>query len=383
MRFSASRRQFLGVTLAAPVVSIPAGRVGLAAVQESPPEMEYRELGSTGLKVTALGFGCMLTSDPSVIERAVDVGINYFDTARGYQRGNNERMVGAALKPVRSKVILGTKSGAATAEGLRADLETSLRELGTDYVDIWYLHSKDSISQVSDELLEVMARAKEEGKIRFAGVSTHSGQKALLPALAENPQIDVILTAYNFTMDEEMKQAVATARRSGKGIVAMKVMAGGFRRAGGESPLRDKLQRPGAFVAALKWVLKDPNVDTAIPSITDMQQLEENLSALREPFSGRDEELLAGQLEAIRPFYCRMCGECSGRCPGGVPVQEVLRILTYAEGYGQFPLARERYLELEQQVQVGLCDLCPECRVVCPHGIQVAERMRKARELLA
>ena len=112
-----------------------------SAKPASPAKLDYRTLGRTGLKVTTVGMGCMITSDPSVITRAADLGINYFDTARGYQHGNNERLVAAGLGAKRKQVILSTKSHAANKEELQQHLETSLRELNTDYIDIWYLHA--------------------------------------------------------------------------------------------------------------------------------------------------------------------------------------------------------------------------------------------------
>jgi len=90
------------------------------------------------LKVTTVGMGCMITSDGSVVERAADLGITYFDTARGYQSGNNERMVGAALKRKRKDITLATKSAAKTKEEALQELDTSLKTLGTDHVDIWF-----------------------------------------------------------------------------------------------------------------------------------------------------------------------------------------------------------------------------------------------------
>ena len=140
-----SRRDFLtaGVSagLLAPLASAtPAFGVlkpqSGAAPSSSAIKLSYKTLGRTGLRVTSVGFGCMITSDPSVVERAVDLGINYFDTARGYQNGNNERMVGAALGAKRKNVILSTKSAADNKAGLLQDLDTSLSELKTDYVDI-------------------------------------------------------------------------------------------------------------------------------------------------------------------------------------------------------------------------------------------------------
>jgi len=229
----------------------------------------------------------------------------------------------------------------------------------------------------------VIEQAKKQGKIRFAGVSTHQGQKELLPALAKVPQIDVILVAYNFTMGAELDSAIETARKAGKGIIAMKVMAGGFRRNKPGTPAYDKLKQEGAMVAALKWALANPNVDAAIPSIADLEQLEQNVRAMAEPFTEAEKRLLAEQLDYIRPLYCRMCGACEGRCPKGIPVADVLRYLTYAEGYGQFALARESFYQLPEPVREVRCRDCERCTVECPHGVRVAERLIRAQELLA
>jgi len=346
-------------------------------------KLDFKTLGRTGLKVTTLGFGCMITSDPSVIERAADIGINYFDTARGYQHGNNERMVGAALGARRKQVVLSTKSGAQDKDGLLKDLDTSLRELNTDYVDIWYLHGKGSPAEIRDDTIEAQQLAKKQGKIRFAGVSTHGGQQQLLPWLAQKGVFDVVLVAYNFSMDPGMEQAIATAAKAGMGVVGMKVMAGGFRSIKPGDPLYKKLQQDGAMLAALKWVISKPNVATTIPSMTDMDQLDENLKAMAHPFSAGDEKLLAAHLELIRPLYCRMCGQCEGACQKDLPVADVLRFLTYAEGYGQFALGRERFLELPSRQVAVRCGDCAECTVKCPHGVQVSSRMARAQELFA
>jgi hypothetical protein len=323
----------------------------------------------------------MITSDGSVVERAADLGITYFDTARVYQSGNNERMVGAALKKKRKDIVLSTKSGAKTKEEALANLDTSLKELGTDFVDIWYLHSKTKPEEVTDGLIEAQQIAKKAGKIRFAGVSTHAGQKELIPFLARNPNVDVILTQYNFSMESFMNDVIDQAAKAGKGVVAMKIMAGGARR--GEPAVLEKLKREGAPLAALKWVVRNPNVHTTVPSMTDMDQLEENLKACAQPFSAADEKVLALQLEHIRPIYCRMCGECEGQCRQGLPVADVLRFLTYADGYGQFALGRERFLELDAAHTAVRCAECPGCTVQCPHGVLVAQRLIRAQDLFA
>ncbi len=387
MKTLSSRRDFLAMGLALPVAGIPASRslVKLESVSRSPApalELQYRTLGKTGLKVTSVGFGCMITSDASVIERAADMGINYFDTARSYQSGNNERMVGAALKRKRKEVYLSTKTHAETRETALNQLETSLRELGTDYVDIWYLHGKESPEQVNDGLLEAQRIAKQQGKIRFSGMSTHEPQR-VFPWVAKNHAVDVVLTPYNITTGETLDPLFEMVSQAGLGLVAMKVMAGGFRRKKPDDPLYPKLKREGAMLAMLKWVLKNPRVDTTIPSMTDMDQLEENFRAMSEPFKPADEGVLAEQMGFLKPLYCRMCGKCEGTCARGLPVAAILRYLSYADGYGQFALGREKFQGLPAEIAAVRCSDCESCTVTCPYGVQVASRVHRAQELFA
>ena len=394
MKDKASRRDFLALGLALPATALGStalpGLPGLPGSEAPRPAsaaaggLSYRVLGKSGLKVTTVGFGCMITSDPSVIEKAADLGINYFDTARGYQGGNNERMVGAALKAKRNNLYISTKSGGGTRQEALGHLETSLREIGTDHVDIWYLHGKSRASDLSDELMEAQRTAKQQGKIRFAGVSTHGGHAEVVQAMVEKKDhFDVWLVSYNFSMDPATAGLVEKAAQAGLGVVAMKVMAGGFRRLKPGDKLYDKFKQPGAMLAALKWVIKDKNVHTTIPSITDMEQLDEDMRAMTTPFAKSDEDVLAAQLEHIRPLYCRMCGQCDAVCPKGLPVSDVLRYLSYAEGYGQYQLGRESFLAMPREARDVRCNSCSSCSVECPNGVRVAERLARAQELFA
>jgi predicted aldo/keto reductase-like oxidoreductase len=389
MKTDASRRSFLVAGLTAPA-ALGSASQSLPAKTSTPklqsgPKLEFRTLGKTGLKVTSVGFGCMITSDGTVIERAADMGINYFDTARGYQSGNCERMVGAALKNYRKKVILSTKSQARNKAGLMEHLETSLRELQTDYVDIWYLHAKSRPEDVNDEMLEAQVQAKKEGKARFAGISTHAGQKELVPHVIGLKHFDVLLTSYNFAMDPAMDTLIGDAAKAGLGIVAMKVMAGGQRRSasGGSEKTREILGRDGAMLAALKWALKNRNVHTTIPSITDIDQLDENLGAMGARFTTADEKILSARLELIRPDYCRMCGTCTGTCSQGLPVADILRFLMYADSYGEFALGLSEYRGLPAEVASVRCSDCSDCSVRCPNGVQVVLRLSRAQECFA
>jgi predicted aldo/keto reductase-like oxidoreductase len=227
----------------------------------------------------------------------------------------------------------------------------------------------------------------------------------MLPYLVKLGQTDVILTTYNFAMQSvaegananpqapksDMTAAIRAARQAGVGIVTMKALAGGVSRVGrgdrlygaDQRTLSKQLSQPGVPAAAIRWVLKNESVDTAIVCMTDHDQLDDNLRAMAEPFSPADASLLAKQMAYIGPRYCRMCGTCGGVCDKGVPVPDVLRVLTYAEGYGQFALARERYLELPEHVRAIRCEDCATCSVACPHGVKVRERVSRAQEMLA
>jgi predicted aldo/keto reductase-like oxidoreductase len=403
MENNTSRRDFLGAGLALPAAGLAApSSPSPSAAAAEPVKLTYRTLGRTGVKVTSLSFGCMTTSDASVIERAADIGIIHFDTARSYQNGNNERMVGAALKGKRKQVVISSKTMGRTRQQAESDLNTSLKELGTDYLDIWYLHNRNTPEEVTDDLLELQQAMKKAGKIRFAGVSTHFNMDQMLAHLVKRGQTDVVLTTYNFSQRNialsgqqarraDMTAAIQAARKEGMGIVAMKAMAGGVARVGrgdrlyGADPeaLKRVLSMPGGALAAIKWVLRNQSVDTAIVCMADQDQLDENLRAMSEPYTPQDDKTLQALLAYIGPVYCRMCGSCNGVCDKGVPVPDMLRFLTYAEGYGEFAMAREHFLELPDRVRAIRCADCSACSVDCPNGVKVRDRVMRAQELFA
>lgn len=383
MNSRASRRNFLaaGLTLPAAALAVPQ-RPQTPAARPSSGGLSYRVLGKTGLKVTSVGFGCMVTSDPTVISRAVDMGITYFDTARGYARGNNERMVGGALKGNRQRIVLSSKSLAMTAAEARADLDTSLKELGTDYLDIWYVHNRDNPAQVPDEIIPVWEDAKKQGKIRHIGISTHN-PNAMLDRILQIGKFEVVLSVYNFAVGSANDAAYDRLTKEGIGLVAMKVMAPASRAFGFTVSGRDRTAQPGGPLAALKWVLRDKRFGATIPSMTDMDQLEENFRAMSEPFSAQDEKLLAAIDENVRPLYCRMCHQCSGQCPQGMRVADTIRYLSYNDFYGQYALGREHYQTLPESVRAIRCADCSECVIQCPNGVHVQERLVRAQELFA
>jgi hypothetical protein len=380
MDSKSSRRKFLATGLTLPAAGMAATRLPelstIPALAAAAP-LATRTLGKTGLKVTQVGFGCMITSDPTVISRALDMGITYFDTARGYQQGNNERMVGGVLKEARNRITLSSKSQATTKAQAMEHLETSLKELGTDHLDIWYMHARDSADRITDECVDAWTTAKQQGKIRFIGVSSHN-PNSIVDRVLQVGKFEVVLSTYNFTVAANNDATYKKLSDAGIGLVGMKVMAA----AGGRGQVR--VQTPaGRHLAALKWVLNNPLIGTTIPSMTDTDQLENNFRALSEKFNPDDQKLLAMLNEEIRPYYCRMCHSCSGTCPKGVPVADTIRYLSYADFYGQFAVGREHFMELPEEVRGVRCADCPACPVKCPNGVHVTERLIRAQELFA
>jgi len=387
MKPDSSRRRFLATGLSLPVAGLAAARLPeISALPALAPAAgvtpTYRVLGKTGLKVTSVGFGCMITSDAAVISRAVDMGITYFDTARGYQQGNNERMVGGALKGSRDKIVLSSKSQAKTRAQAEEHLATSLKEIGTDRLDIWYMHARDAGEAITDECLEAWQAAKKSGKVRFIGVSSHN-PNAIVDRVLQTGIFDVVLSQYNFTTGAGNDETYKRLKDANIGLVAMKVMApaAGARGRGGEAP--KPAGPPEKFLASLKWVLRNNVMSTTIPSMTDMDQLDINLRAMSEKLAPADEKVLALLNEEIRPLYCRMCHQCSGQCPKGVPVSDTIRYLSYSDFYGQFALGREHFLALSEEVRAVRCGDCTECAIQCPNGVHVQERLIRAQELFA
>jgi hypothetical protein len=384
MKTDTSRRSFLAAGLALPAVGL-ATTTASPAGPAPPPQaassgkISYRVLGKTGMRVSTVGYGAMITSDPTVITRAADMGINYFDTSRGYSGGQNERMVGTALGAKRKDVFVSSKCESDNKAGALAHLDTSLKELGTDHLDVWLLHRMNSAEEISDDLVDALRTAKQQGKARFIGVSTHE-----LPAVADRVidcKLDILQTMYSFASAASYGPAIDKLHQAGVGVVAMKVMAKSAPR--GQRPaVPAGKPLPASFApAALKWALKNPHIDTTVPSMTDIDQLEQNFAVMAQQFTDADAKILTARLEEIGPYFCRSCGACKGQCPKGLPVNDLVRFVMYADGYGQFPLGRENYMRLSEQHQQVRCGDCADCPVHCPHGVRVVEGAMRAQQL--
>jgi uncharacterized protein len=369
------RRTFLGTALALPA----AGRTLSAGT-----ELPKRTLGKTGLKVTTIGSGCAWTADPSVFTRALDAGINHFDTAPVYQGGNSEAMVRAGIGDRRKQIVLSTKTEASRRDEALAQLDRSLRELGTGYVDVWYLHGKDRPEGITDELIEALETAKKQGKTRFIGVTTHRLPQTV-DAILKTGRMDVVMAACNFTMSDAVEAAAARLQNAGIGLVLMKALAGGRSPASWpeKGSGRRLVERPEAAGAALHWAFQKTVFASVVVGMISHDEVDDDLGHARSPFSDADRKTLGARLIDIRPYYCRMCGSCDGACPRGLPVSDVLRYAMYATSYGQFADARQHFQLLPAAAREVRCADCASCAVRCPNGVRVRERLTAAQEWLA
>jgi predicted aldo/keto reductase-like oxidoreductase len=343
--------------------------------KDKKPEVEFRKLGRTGLMVTTVSMGVMNCSDPAVVRRAYDLGINFFDTAHTYMGGKNEVMVGEVLKDVRDKVCIETKVHQASESEMMGLFETSLQRLKMDHVEMLLIHGLDSAAAVNDEkIIGFLEKAKKQGKARFTGFSTHSSVAECLKAAAASKKHDVILAAYNFKSGADVKEAIAACVRAGIGIIGMKTLAGGYADSG--------FKGLSAHQAALKWVLQDTNVACAIPGVRSIKEIEELAVLMGKKMTAGDYKTLEGYERAFAQQLCSMCGTCAGQCPYGVPVQDVMRSLMYYEGYKDIDLARTTYAALARRAPLAQCGDCASCPVRCANRLAVQSRMRSALRYL-
>ncbi len=355
------------------------------------PKIVYRTLGRTNLKIPAVSFGVMNSDSPDLIRKALDMGIKLLDTAHLYLRGNSEKVIGEILeeRKCRDKVYVATKmyfardkekqvftgdgSGrhpGATETNFTEQLDTSLKRLRTDYVDILYLHNCfGPLMPTFEPMIKAFVKARESGKVRFIGISTHSNEAETIRAAVGAGAWDVILTSYNFMQDhkEEVRKAIAHAAQKGVGVIAMKTQGGA------------KLNRDTKVnhKAALKWVLNDGNVCTTIPGITTFDQMDLDFGVMSDLSLSEGEKRDLKISSMIKgPLYCQQCGSCISSCLKAVDIPTLMRTYMYAEGYGNLIHAGLTLDSLPPEKGLTVCMSCSQCTAVCRQGISISERLR-------
>ena len=277
--------------------------------------MGFVTLGKTGIQAQKQAFGCLpiqrISKEEAValLRRAYDGGMNYFDTARAYS--DSEEKVGAAFADMRDKVIIATKTGATTAEGMWKDLEESLRMLQTDYIDVYQFHNPAFCPKPGGEdgLYDAALEAKKQGKIRHIAITNHRlsvAHEAIDSGLYETLQFP-----YSYLAGPQEQELVDKCKAANMGFIAMKGLAGG-------------LIRDGLVAAA--FMEQQPDV-LPIWGVQHQWELDEFLSCIQEPpaMTPERQAVIDHDRKELSGDFCRGCGYCMP-CPAGIEINNCARM---------------------------------------------------------
>jgi predicted aldo/keto reductase-like oxidoreductase len=396
-----SRRSFLGRGVAG-IVGAGIGIAGAGNVLASPQEeakeaarpkiLEYRPLGSFDWKVSDISFGNARMTDPAQLEYAIDVGINYVDTARQYF--DMEVVIGKIFPAKRDKLFVTTKlmpemfTTETTEEQITAAIEESLQRLNTDYIDCCLIHSVGDpnlggLERVQNPAIpEAFAKAKKAGKIRGWGASSH-GPKMVedFDWLIDNTDLDMIMPGMNL-LTKGLEPVLAKAKKKKIAVVAMKSLSAARKIDYSEYMTEGATARQ----ALTKWMLARPDLDTVCISMGTIEDINELVAVSgRTNMSMKEKRVLEGYCALLGKDYCRPgCDGCLGSCPNDVPVHDILRYRLYFNNYGREKYAMSMYSKLPDSKKAGQCASCSgHCSSSCPFGIDVRSKLVRAHDELA
>ena len=433
-----NRRDFMHTSAAS---LMGAGVVTSIGRSLNPPEKqeqdikikEYRILGRTGFKASDIGMGTSFLSNANVLQAAMDMGMNYIDTAEHYGGGLSEITIGKALKGRdRKSVFISSKLNLTFNEGKSKDqikerFGKCLERLQTDYVDCLMIHMC-TLDQVGNEAFHAAVdELKADGKVRFMGLSNHGLEQRIygnledpmekvVLAAVEDGRYDVVLVVYNFLQKEQGEKILKACASKKVGVTLMKTNpVNVYQRwkeswdkhaaSGREIPDRVKqadekyqeyLKRTEDFKkkyglksdeqvrdAAIKFVLSHPGVHSACPSMNDFDTLETFVKLSGQQLKTADAFILEDYGKTLGRYYCRhACGACETLCPQGVPVNTILRYNHYFEAQGMEKFAMSKYAGLPRS-KADLCRDCSgECEAACPHSVPVSSKLVAAHENL-
>lgn len=332
--------------------------------------MEYRMLGKTGLKISRMGFGGIpiqkidAEGTKRVIHKLLEQGVNFIDTARAYTV--SEEYLGYALEGVRDQFVLASKTYSRSKEAAAADIETSLRNLRTDYIEIYQIHNPSeaelAIVQTPHGALAALQEAKAAGKIGHLGITLHSLE--LFEQALELDWVETIMFPYNI-VETQAQELIEKCARKNIGFIAMKPLAGG---AIDDARL------------ALRFITANPHVTVVIPGMAAEEEVDENITACADASPLTREEL--DGMDRIRNFlgtqFCRRCNYCAP-CNVGIPIPAVFLMEGYYSRYGLQDWAKERYAALPKKASD--CVQCGACESRCPYDLPIRDMLKKAKEI--
>jgi len=334
--------------------------------------LDYNDLGKTGLKVSRVGFGGIPVQRNSpeeaagIIGRALELGVNFIDSARAYT--DSETKIGRAIRGKRDKVILATKSMARTEADMRQEIETSLREFGTDYIDLYQCHNvrdNESLDKIVGPggAYTALEEARRAGKIGHIGITSH--RTPILVEAMRTAMFETVQFPFNFMEREPEKEFLGLAQENGLGIIIMKPLAGGAIR---------------HVAPALKFILGF-NISTVIPGMDSLEQVDANVAAAAAGavLSPGEMALLEEEAGQLGQTFCRRCEYCMP-CPAGVQIPIIFICDGYYERYGLPDWAKDKYRDMS--VHADACQDCAQCEERCPYGLPIRQMLARAHEHL-
>ena len=327
--------------------------------------MEYTNLGNTGLKVSRLGFGGIpiqrITQEEAtaLIRKLPEYGINYIDTARGYTV--SEEYLGIAMEGIRDKFVLATKSMARTREAMEKDIETSLKNLRTDHIDLYQVHNAPPAQMkiVTGEggALEALLEAKAAGKIGHIGITAH--EIGTFEMGLEMDWVETIMFPYNF-VELQAADLIRKCAEKGKGFICMKPLAGG---AIENAPL------------AMRFIASNKYITVNIPGMANEDELKQNVAAACDPAPLSEDDLREVQniRDTLGNQFCRRCNYCQP-CTMGINISFCFTINGYLTRYGLKDWAIGRYKGMA--VEPNACIECGMCESRCPYHLPIIEMLK-------
>lgn len=335
--------------------------------------MEKRMLGRTGFEVSVVGFGGIpiqrVDEDTAyeLVKAAYENGINFIDTARGYME--SEKLLGAALERLgRDKFILATKSMNRSYDGVLEEIHTSLKNLRTDYLDLFQFHNVRTQEDLDIVLgdkgaLKAVKELQAKGVIKEIGITSHSVD--LLDTALDTGEFSTIQYPYN-PVERQGEAVFKKAKENNIGVIVMKPLAGGAI-AKGE--------------LCLRFILENDNVTSAIPGMDSIEQIKENTNAGidRRPLSDEERSTLKAEADTLGEEFCRRCGYCAP-CSVGIDIPTQFIMEGYYTRYNLQDWALSRYSAMD--VRAGDCIECGDCEPRCPYDLPIINMLKRVESNL-
>jgi predicted aldo/keto reductase-like oxidoreductase len=358
-----------------------------------------REFGKTGEQVSILGLGgfhLLEVSDAEatgLINRYLDEGGNYIETAAEYGAGESERKIGLVMAERRDECFLVTKCHNRDRKGAGKTIEESLRRLQTDHVDLLLLHHvlrEEELEQIYSRggAMHAFIEAKKSGKARYLGITGHGQPDVLIKALQEKPHLDALMTGFNFydrfNFPGKEQRLIPLAKDKGVALIGMKAFADGLLWEYPEESLRYTLSLP---------------IDVLACGFNTTAMLETDLEIVRrfKPMSEKEKQEIFTHNTVLSNSVCRLCDECLP-CPEGINIPKVF----LCEGWydrqmrdrrirkppefalrdrlrfwlDDRDLARQSYSQLD--VKADACTACGDCSPRCPYGLDIIAKLDNA-----